>query len=400
MSYSSFPHSSLPPNSSPSNKPIRILHVVGGMDRGGVETWLMHVLRQIDRTQFQLDFLAPADQNYQYTDELKSLGSQIFPCLEPSRPWLYAANFKQILREHGPYDIVHVHVHLFSGYVLHLATQFGVKVRIIHSHSDTSSVESTAKWPRRIYNALMKWWIARNATGGLVASRLAAADLLGASWEKDPRWQALCCGIDLKPFDEAIDSTDIRREFGISADAFVVGHVGRFDTPKNHRFLIEIVAEIANRAPNVQLVLIGTGMLQTEIEMQVREMGLAGRVIFLGARADVPRLMIGLMDVFLFPSLYEGLGLVLIEAQAAGLPCVLSDVVPIEADLVESLMHRLSLNRSASEWADAVLATSHRQSISKSAALELISQSAFNIDVSVAELTKFYTHAVNLATNI
>jgi glycosyltransferase involved in cell wall biosynthesis len=383
-------------------KPIRILHVVGGMDRGGVETWLMHVLRQLkagasssDTQHFQMDFLAPEDRHYAYTDELLALGSQIFPCLELSKPLLYAANFQRILREHGPYDAVHVHVHHFSGYVLHLARQAGIKVRIIHSHIDTSSIESNVNWSRKFYNALMKWWIDRNATIGLAASKMAAADLLNPTWESDSRWRILCCGIDLAPFRDSSDKNLTRAEFGIPADAFVIGHVGRFEPQKNHHFLVEIAAEVAKLEPNMRLVLLGIGSLRAEIEAKAVELGLADRVLFLGTRPDVPRLMIGLMDIFLFPSLYEGLGLVSIEAQAAGIPCILADTVPPEADLATPLVQRLSLHQPASEWAATVLNTRVAlPEISSALALEIVSQSVFNIDVSVAALTKFYDTAI------
>jgi glycosyltransferase involved in cell wall biosynthesis len=389
----------LPPSAT---KPIRILHVVGGMDRGGVETWLMHVLRQLaastsssdNRSQFQMDFLTPEARHYEYTQELESLGSQILPCLEPSDPWRYATNFKRILDEYGPYDIVHVHVHLFSGYVLYLAAKLGVKARIIHSHSDTSSIESTAKWPRQIYNTLMKWSISSNATGGLVASHAAAVNLLGSAWQKDLRWQALACGINLAPFNQQLNSGDIRAEFDLPTDALIIGHVGRFDLPKNHDFLLEIAAEISKREPKMYLLLIGTGDLRPKIEAKAAQMGLIDRVIFLGARPDVPRLMTGLMDVFLFPSLYEGLGLVLIEAQAAGLPCIVADTIPPEADLIKPLIHRLSLQQSAVRWAEVLLEHSkYDTSISPAQSLQIVSQSVFNIDVSVAALTKFYRSA-------
>jgi glycosyltransferase involved in cell wall biosynthesis len=393
-------NSSIPLSQLASNKPIRILHVVGGMDRGGAETWLMHVLRQIDRDRFQMDFVTPTDQKYAYTDELQALGSRIFPCLSPEQPRLYGANFRRILREYGPYDVVQVHIHHFSGYVLWLAQQEGIKTRIIHSHIDTSSIELTASWPRKMYVALMKWLISKNATAGLATSRMAAADLFGAEWESDLRWRTLYCGVDLAPFAVPMQAADIRAELGIPTDAIVVGHVGRFESQKNHQFLIEIAAEIAKTEPKMRLVLVGIGSLRDSIEAKVIEMGLSAQVIFLGSRPDVPRLMKGLMDVFLFPSRYEGLGLVLIEAQAAGLSCIFSDIIPTEADVVQPLMIRVSLAKSATEWAEIVLNTVSTDPLTASPAiaLELVGQSVFNIDVSVEELTQFYLNTINPAT--
>jgi glycosyltransferase involved in cell wall biosynthesis len=394
MPYTNSKNSDTPNNQS--SEAIRILHVVGGMDRGGVETWLMHILRQIDRDRFQMDFLAPFNLHYAYTEELQSLGSQIFSCdLELSRPWQYAANFKRILKDNH-YDIIHVHVHLFSGYVLYLAKQVGVKIRIIHSHSDTSSVELKAGWRRRIYSSLMKWSIAKNATVGLAASGVAAKDLLGISWRKDPRWRILYCGIDLKPFHENVDSADIRAEFGIPSDALVIGHVGRFDFPKNHKFLIEIAAKIAEQEPNMRLLLLGIGPLRSEIQDRVVQLGLTDLVIFAGIRSDIPRIMKGLIDIFLFPSLYEGLCLVAMEAQAAGLPCIFSSVIAEEADIVKPLMKRVSLEKSADYWAEVVLSTRNNYLLSQAESLEILTQSPFNIQTSIRELTNLYNDAIGV----
>jgi glycosyltransferase involved in cell wall biosynthesis len=375
-----------------NGRPIRILHVVGGMVRGGIETWLMHVLRHIDRDRFQMDFLVHTIEPCAYDNEIRNLGSQIIPCpLQRWRPWVYAANFKQILRDYGPYDIVHSHVHHFSGYVLHLTKQAGVPLGIAHSHNDTSSQEAKAGLYRRLYCSLTKSWIAHNASLGLGCSRKAAADLFGSQWQADSRWQILYYGIDLTPFDNFVDPVTVRAELGIPTDAFVIGHVGRFHPQKNHAFLIEIAAEVAQREPQMRLLLLGEGSLQPSIKQKVLQMGLGDRVIFAGSRPDVSRLMLGAMDVFLLPSLHEGLGLVLIEAQAAGLSCIFSDVVPEEADVVKPLVRRISLSQPASNWAEALLQQRNAVSIiTQSDALALVKQSPFSIETSVQHLENMY----------
>lgn len=376
---------------STKQRPIRILHVVGGMNRGGVETWLMHVLRHIDRDRFQMDFLVHTEKPCPYDDEARALGSKIIPCLSPSKPWLYGRNFKRILREYGPYDIVHSHVHHFSGYVLYLAKQAGVPVRIAHSHNDTSAIDAKAGLHRQLYLSLTKWSISWCSTVGLGCSCNAVADLFGAAWKTDTRWQVLDYGVDLKPFYDRVDSIGVRAELGIPADAFVIGHIGRFETQKNHLFLLEIAAEVAKQEQKMHLLLIGDGSLRSDIEQKVVQMGLSDRVTFAGNRSDVPRLMLKAVDVFLFPSLHEGLGLVLIEAQAAGLPCVFSDVVPEEADLVRPLLQRISLSKSASIWAEAVRsARSNASAISQRDALAIVENTPFNIAASVKKLTEVY----------
>jgi glycosyltransferase involved in cell wall biosynthesis len=384
----------LPRNSFSNQRPIRILHVVGGMVRGGIETWLMHILRHIDRHVCQMDFLVHTTEPCAYDEEIRHLGSQIIPCpLQRWYPWVYAANFQRIFREFGPYDIVHSHVHHFSGYVLHLAKQAGVPVRIAHSHNDTSAQETGLY--RRWYCSLMKSWIAHNATLGWGCSRQAVADLFGSQWQTDPRWQTLYYGIDLTPYEQVINPVTVRAELGIPRDAFVIGHVGRFHPQKNHRFLMEIAGEIAQREPQMRLLLVGEGYLQLNIYQQVIQMGLGDRVIFAGSRPDVPRLMLGAMDVFLFPSLHEGLGLVLIEAQAAGLPCIFSDVVPEEADVVKPLLQRLCLSQSATSWAETLLAQKNTVTkITQPEALAQVKQSPFSIETSVQRLHQMYATQV------
>ncbi|HIK03583.1 MAG TPA: glycosyltransferase family 1 protein [Trichormus sp. M33_DOE_039] len=371
-------------------RPIRILHVVGGMVRGGIETWLMHILRHIDRDRFQMDFLVHTTEPCAYDEEIRSLGSQIISCpLQRKYPWVYAANIKRILREFGPYDIVHSHLHHFSGYVLYLAKQAGVPVRIAHSHNDTSAQEKGLY--RRWYRSFMKSLIAHNATLGCGCSYQATADLFGTQWQDDSRWQVFYFGIDLKPFENTVDRVAIRAEFGIPADAFVIGHVGRFHPQKNHRFLIEIAAEIAKREPQMRLLLLGEGYLQLEIYQKVVQMGLGDRVIFAGTRSDIPRLMMGAMDVFLLPSLHEGLPIVSIEAQAAGLPLILSDVITDELQKIKPLVQKISLSQPARVWADAVLAVRNSQSrITQTDSLAILKNSDFNISSSVQALVKTY----------
>jgi glycosyltransferase involved in cell wall biosynthesis len=369
---------------------IRILHAVGGMNRAGTETWLMHILRNIDRDRFQMDFLVHTDQPCAYDEEIHALGSKIIPCLDRSKPWLYSRNLKRVLREYGPYDIIHSHVHHFSGYILWLAKQAGVPIRIAHSHNDTSEVDAHASFLRRLYTTLMKGFIQGSATAGLAASRVAAVALFGDDWENNSRWQVLYCGIDLTPFKTPVDEIVLRRELGIPEDAFVIGHVGRFEEQKNHLFILEIAAIVAQKDPGMRLLLIGDGILRSMIEEKAKQMGLAEQVIFPGNRPDVPRLL-AVIDMFLFPSLYEGLGLVLIEAQAAGKSCIFSDVVPEEADIIPSFIHRISLAKPQSVWVQAVIENQqNRVSVSQKEAVAIIESSVFNIQRSSQDLQNYY----------
>jgi glycosyltransferase involved in cell wall biosynthesis len=373
----------------PSPRKIRVLQVLGALHQGGVETWLLHVARQIDRSAFELDFLVHTDQPAAYDDDVRSLGSRILPCLHPSQPWQYGVKFKAIVREHGPYDVVHSHVHDYSGYVLRLARQAGVPVRIAHSHLDSTQNDQRAGVFRRRYLALMKHWIRQHATGGLGCSRRAAAALFGAAWERDPRWQLFFCGIDLAPFQADSERTAVRREFHVPDDVLLVGHVGRFDYQKNHKFLVEIIQEAVRQDRPVRLLAIGGGPLRSEIEQQVDAAGLRDHVIFAGLRRDVPRLMRG-MDAFVLPSHFEGLPIVLMEAQAAGLPCVISEAVDEDATVIPALVTRLPLT-SAADWVAAIEASRQLPADEiRSEALRTLAGGPFNIRNGVDALERMY----------
>lgn len=363
--------------------------MVGGMNRGGAETWLMHVLRKIDRKQFHMDFLVHTEKPCNYDDEIRALGSRVIPCLSPKKPWAYALNFRRILKEFGPYDVIHSHVHHYSGFILWLANLMGVPVRIAHSHNDTTLVDRSAGNFRRVYLHLTERMIQKHATVGLACSRQAASALYGTDWESDLRWCILYCGIDLDPFRQSVNRIEVRKELNIPLDSFVVGHVGRFDKQKNHDFLIDIAYELAKEKPNMHLLLIGDGPLRPEIEKKVKSFGLVDKVIFAGVRSDVPRLMKGAMDVFVMPSFHEGLPVVGIEAQASGLPLVISDSITKEMDIVNGAIHRRSIHSSATDWANTILKANN---ISKNnlESYNMIKNTQFNIKESILALRYFY----------
>jgi glycosyltransferase involved in cell wall biosynthesis len=333
---------------------MKILQVVGSLDRGGVETWLAQMLAHLDRRKYAMDFLVHTATPGALDKQVRGHGARILPCLpklQDGHPFRYARSFRSILRECGPYDCVHSHIHHSSGYILMLAAMGGVPVRIAHSHNDTCALDRRSGWARRAYCSAMNGLIRRYATLGMAVSRAAAPALFSEAWTSDRRWRLCPLGIDLKLFTPPVDARGLRRELGIAPDAFVVGHVGRFAEQKNHRFLVEIARHFRLLEPAAVFLLVGDGPSKAEIEALVRQHGMESAFAFAGVRADVEQLMTGAMDCFLFPSCYEGLGLVLWEAQAAGLPCLVSDVVPAEASVAPGLVRRLPLAADAAVWA-------------------------------------------------
>jgi glycosyltransferase involved in cell wall biosynthesis len=365
---------------------MRVLHVLGAMNRGGVETWLMHVLRRVKRDRVRMDFLVHTDQRAEYDAEILTLGSKILPCPDPHKLPTYSKRFLEITRRSGPYDALHSHVHHHSGVVLWLGRRAGVPVRIAHSHNDLRTLAEGAAPLRKGYLWYSRRLIAANFTHRLAASRPAACDLFGSHWERDHRIRVLHCGVELEPFRESFDRDAARLEFGFRPEHMVFGHTGRFEAQKNHVFLAEIASEILKREPRARFLFIGDGPLRPSIEEQFRRGGIGDCAVFAGLRPDVPRLATAVMDAFLFPSLYEGLGLALIEAQAAGLPSTISDTIPAEAAVIPKLIRRLSLWEPASIWAKCAL--SHRERVAGS--LAEVERSSFDIATSIRGLMRTY----------
>jgi glycosyltransferase involved in cell wall biosynthesis len=376
-----------------SANPIRVLHVVHALNRGGIETWLLHVLRHIDRARFQLDVVSALAAPGAYDDEIQAAGARLFWCPDAIRFWSFGPRFKDILRQYGPYAVVHSHFNPV-GYPLRWADQAGVPVRVAHGHNDSPELGDLPRPVQAMFQPLARHWIARHTTLGLAASQRAAQALFGPDWKQHPHRRVFYYGVDLTPFRPSVDRGAVRRELGLPEGSLVVGHVGRFHEQKNHTFLIDVVAELVRGEPRSHLVLLGEGRLRPVIEQKATRLGLAGRITFVGSRPDVPRLMLGAFDVFALPSLYEGLPLVGIEAQAAGLPCVLSDVITDEVDIVPGLVRRLSLRQSPAVWAEAVLEQASRTPLPRTEALAAVEASLFDICRGVRALEQLYEECV------
>jgi glycosyltransferase involved in cell wall biosynthesis len=241
-----------------------------------------------------------------------------------------------------------------------------------------------------MYSALMDKALERYATVGLAAGKLAAEDLFGPTWETHPGRRIFFCGIDFSPFHQSYDRDAIRAEMALDPTDRIIAHVGRFTEPKNLPFVIDVFSQALNKDVNLRLVLIGNGPLQNEIQERASILGLQDHVRFLGSRPDVPRLL-SAVDLFLFPSLHEGLGLAVVEAQASGLPCLISQNIPHEADIVPALITRLPLSLSAKGWAEKALSLlSADRPISPGDALRTAEESQFNIRRSIKELELIY----------
>lgn len=327
------------------SKPVRVLHILTGLSHGGAESFIVNMYRKMDKNKVQFDFLLRSQENV-YQEELQSMGSRFY--YTASFPRHFIQNALQTTRFFSThhYDIVHIHANaLLYTFALSCAKRYGIKCRIVHSHNSAMA----HMWMLPIH-CINKKRLPRMAT-----DFFACSDAAG-KWMFSEPYSVVHNAIDLDIFTFNSNSrASARAAFGIEPNDLVIGHIGRFVPQKNHAFLVEIFAQIIKSKPSSKLLLIGDGELSVEIQRKVQSLGLQNQVIFAGARKDVSYL-INAMDLLVFPSVYEGLGIVAIEAQANGLPIICSEAVP-EQVLFSTSSRRLSLHDSAAAWATVVLNT-------------------------------------------
>ncbi len=355
---------------------IRILQVVTLMNRGGLETLLMNYYRHIDRGKVQFDFLVHRQEECDYDKEICELGGKIFhlPRLNPFS-LTYRKKLKEFFWGHKEYQIIHVHQDCFDSLILKIAKQCGIPVRIAHSHVNNFDID--LKLPIRLF---YKKSIPQFAT------HLMACSLSAGLWMFNKHeFTILPNAIEVEKYEYNIKIRKlIREDLQINDNDLVVGHVGRFYPPKNHVFIIDVFNEIIKIRRNSKLLLVGEGPLKTKIENEINARGLNNNVIFTGLRKDVPNLLQA-MDVFLFPSLYEGLGIVSIEAQASGLPVFASTKVPNESDVTGQCTF-MELGKPKT-WADAILASDVTKRCSY---IEKCRKAGYDINLATEWLQNFY----------
>lgn len=325
--------------------PIRVAHVIGKMVGGGVEQVVMNYYRHVDRKRVQFDFLVDADSTLVPREEIESLGGRVF-VIPPYQH--FVAYQRELVRlfQQELWPIVHSHVNSLSVFPLRAAKRAGVPVRIAHSHSTSGKGELA----RNVTKAALRPLSNIYPTYRMACSRYAGEWLFG----KCANFEVVHNAIDLPHFAfDARARVEARAELGLNDNQLVILHVGRFMEQKNHRFLMGVFEEVARRRADAALLLAGDGELRPDVERRVDELGLSGRVLFLGQRLDVNRLY-SAADVFVLPSLYEGLPVVSVEAQASGLPCILSDAITREVDVTGGVRF-LSIDDSA-PWADSLCA--------------------------------------------
>lgn len=358
-----------------------VLHCLTHMNRGGAETFIMNIFRNIDRSKFNFCFLLN-ERDCDYTNEIETYGGRIFTIPARSNGVVkYCMALDEFFRDHkGEFNAVHMHTSSLSSLeLLYYAKKHGIKKRIIHSHNTAQAglIHNILHWINKPFVRIL-------ATDYLACSQVASDWLYKFTgiWGKSI---VVNNGIDLNLFkyNEKFRN-EIREKYGLSSNHIIYGHVGRFDVVKNHTFLVDIFEILSKEIPMAVLFCVGVGNKLEEIKDKVNKKGLSNKVFFVGLQKEVYKYL-SAFDFLIFPSLYEGLPVVLVEAQASGLRIVCSDKVSQEAKLSEYLS-QYKLDKSASEWAHYI---SELDVLDRYKYIGQLEESGYDINNTIAYLTEY-----------
>ncbi len=369
---------------------IKVAMVLGSMDRGGIEKVVFNYFSEMDHTKFQVDFFAFESSTYTLKDEIELCGGHLY--LLPTLKHLgkYVSTLKQVFKREK-YDIVHVHMNTLSVFALYSAWCAKIPVRIVHNHSTAGKGE----FVRNVAKKILKPFSRLFATHYFACSILAGEWMYGKRRVKSGKVKIINNAINVKNFayNEEVRE-QVRKTLNIE-DKFVIGNIGRFMNQKNHYFLVDIFKKANQIDKSTVMLLIGEGELEDKIKQKVKKLGLDGKIIFLGARNDTNKLYQAL-DCFVLPSFYEGLPVVSVECQAAGLPCLVSNHVTREANIT-GLVDYTSLDRNAHHWASSALR--YRKFKRKDTSQEVI-DAGFDISAESQKLMATYEEMIERTTKV
>lgn len=368
--------------------PIRILQVFARMDRGGAETMIMNIYRNIDRNKIQFDFIVHTDEECHYEAEIKDLGGRIYrlPVFSGKNLFAYKRAWQDFIITNGEYRVIHGHVRSTASIYLKIAKKHGL-ITIAHSHSTSSGVGISA-----YVKNILQYPIRYIADYLFACSKQAGAWLYGEKATKKDNFFVINNAIDSEKYIyDHLKRSKIREKYSIEKN-FVIGHIGRFNYPKNHEFIIDVFKAVYDRNKNVVLLLVGDGNLRPQIEQKINNFGLNNNVILTGIIEDIPEILQG-MDLFLFPSLYEGLPVSLVEAQVSGLKCIVSDTVTNEVVFTNNLVTFMSLKEQVNAWADKIL--TYYAGYERIDCQSKIIKSKFDIKQTCMQIQDFYLSQIN-----
>ena len=363
------------------NEPIRVLHMIGSLNIGGSQAMVVNLYKNIDRNKVQFDFVIDHPSETYFKETVESMGAKVF-----EMPNFRGANFIQIKKawnkffvEHPEYKILHSHVRSYASLYIPIAKKHGVKT-IIHSHS-TSNGSGISSLIKRVMQSSLK----RKADYLFACSEESGKWLFGEKAMTKDNYYMIPNAVDTQRFTyNEVVRNKMRAEIGINNDTIVYGHVGRLHPAKNHMFLLEVFKDLLKVQNDALLLLVGDGELRLEVEEKINALEIGNSVKMLGSRGDVAELLQA-MDVFLFPSKWEGLPVTVVEAQASGLPCFISDTITQDVN-TSSLVQYLPINRGTTPWIERLTSSVW----SRKNVIADIKKAGFDIEDSAKKLSEFY----------
>ena len=367
---------------------IRLLYISDTLrQRSGITAVIRNYMTHFDWNKIQVDLLVNDTSETEVVDQMRKLGANVYfmPVLGMKNILFFFKFIKHFFAEHH-YDIVHSHYYQLDTMVFPIAKRACGCKCISHSHSTKYSEYKL----RSLRNWLLSRGIGKAADVWAACSNEAGEFLFGRMYRNSPKRLIVTNGIESREYIYSENTRkQKRKEFGISDDEIVIGHIGRMAPPKNPMFILDVFDELVKLGGEYRLMMVGNGPMEKEIIAKAAQLGLDDKIIFTGVRTDVPQLL-NVFDIFLFPSLYEGLGLVAVEAQANGLNCIISDAVPAEVDLTGII--RLNLNENASTWAHAIEKMDTRRRVEN---MKKVIDAGYDIHLATLRLQDFYNQVIS-----
>ncbi len=369
-------------------KKIKILHVLQSMDIGGIETYIMNMYRSIDREKYSFDFMLWKEESSFYEDEIKSLGGKIYKIKFSKNPFANMANFKNLL-ENANYDVIHCHTLFYSGFFACASHFANVKTFITHIHSKSDNKKNN--FTRKIYKIIMRRLILKYSNFLCACSPEAGKYVFGKT-KKEVKIINDYIDTDKYLFVNNSKVEKIKRKYRIDQDDFVIGTVGRLSIEKNQIYIIKIVKKLMENQRtkrNIKCLFVGDGPERNKLEQEINELGIKDKFIFVGNVSDVENYL-KCFDIFLFPSIYEGFGMALLEAQASGIKCIASDNVPKSTNMELGLVKYLSTkDENIDEWIESIN-NMKKRIISREKIKKRIVEKGFDVSNSIDIVERMY----------
>jgi glycosyltransferase EpsF len=372
------------------NKKIKVLHIFKNMNRGGAETFIMNVFRNIDREKIQFDFLCTSNEEGSYFNEIRNLGGNIYTISYPSNKHLIR-NIKEIvevIKKNGGYDVIHIPLMFYSSVVCLAAWISRVPKIIVHSHNASESQKNTIF--RKIYRLISRIIINIFATDKMSCGEKARDFLFGNAEKIKKQTIIINNAIDVDKFKNVTtqEVNKLKEELNIVMEELIIGNVARFSEQKNHLFFLKLAKYFKKNNINAKIILVGDGELKEEFEEQIRKENIIEYFILAGIRTDI-QIFMNMFDVFLMPSLYEGFPVTVVESLASGTPCILSNNISNEVALIKNMVSFLDLNCDLKIWYNNIIDMKNNH-YDKNKIKEELNGKGFTIESSVNILEKVY----------